>query len=128
MPRNKSMILLDRLLSETDKEENEIVFKCMSKAMKMAKKDVKDASPKGPKGYAKGWSVRTKREKYGITGVIYNRTHPRLTHLLERSHQIKNQHGVYGRTSPGKGQVVHIEPARDKAEEYLIQLLVEAHE
>lgn len=123
-----AMVVLDRLLSDLSDEENEILFQCMSKAMKKAKKDVQNASPKGPKNYAKGWSIRTKRERYGFMGVIYNRTHPRLTHLLERSHVIRNQHGTYGRTSPGHGQVVHIEPVRDQAEEYLIELLVEAHE
>lgn len=124
----KGMLVLDRLLSDFSKEENEILFQCMSKAMKKTKKDVKAASPKGPKGYAKGWSIRTKREMFGFTGIIYNRTHPQLTHLLERSHLIRNQNGTYGRTSPGHGQVVHIEPVRDNAEEYLIELLVEAHE
>lgn len=125
---NKGLVLLDELISEYNQEENEILFDCMSKAMKKAKKDLKAASPKGPNGYANGWSIRTKRERYGFTGILYNKTAPRLTHLLERSHVIKNQYGEYGRTSPGHGQVVHIEPVRDAAEEYLIQLLVEAHE
>lgn len=124
MAKQKGMVLLDRLLSDIDLEYNEIMFECMSKAMKQAKADVKAASPSGPGGYKNGWSVRTKRFKYGFQGILYNKAHPHFTHLLEKSHVIRNQWGDYGRTSPGHGQVIHIEPARDKAEEYLIQLLM----
>ena len=127
MARSKSVyVALDRLLSEVSQEENEILFKCMSKAMKKCKADVKAKSP-GHGEYKKGWSIRTTRQKYGFQGVIYNKTKPQLTHLLENSHVIRNKRGEYGQTSPGHGQIVHIAPARDIAEEYLVQLLVEAH-
>ena len=126
--RGEGMVLLDRLLSDLSVEYNEVMFKCMSKAMKKAKADVKAASPDGPDGYRQGWTIRTKRLKYGFQGVIYNKTHPSLTHLLEKPHVIKNQHGSYGRTSVGHGQVVHIAPARDQAEEYLIELLMSSLE
>ena len=69
-----------------------------------------------------------KRDKHGFTGVIYNRTHPHLTHLLEKSHVIKNQYGEYGRTSPGNGQVVHIAPAAEKLEEYFMEEVARTHE
>lgn len=124
----KGLVVLDRLLSDFSDEENEILFQCMSKTMKWAKREIKQRSPKGPEGYAQGWSVRTKRERYGFLGILYNKTHPSLTHLLERSHQVKNQYGKYGRTRVGRGQVVHIAPVAEEAEEHLIQLLVEEHE
>lgn len=120
---HKAIVLLDRYLADFATDETERFFDCMSKAGKMAKKDVVNASPKGPKNYAKGWAIRTKREKYGVNVLVYNKTHPGLTHLLEKSHIIANKKGTYGRTSPGHGQVVHIQPARDKAEEYLLDLL-----
>lgn len=120
-------ILLSRELDAYGKEENEIMFQCMSKTMKRVKKDIVEASPKGPKNYAKGWSVRTKRYKYGFDGIVFNRTHPRLTHLLEKSHVIRNQHGQYGRTGPGHGQVEHIGPAAEKVEEYFLEYMLEAH-
>ena len=120
---HNAIVLLDRYLADFATDETERFFDCMSKAGKMAKKDVVNASPKGPKNYAKGWAIRTKREKFGVNVLIYNKMHPGLTHLLEKSHIIANKKGTYGRTSPGHGQVVHIQPARDKAEEYLLDLL-----
>lgn len=122
---HKAALFIERALDEFQTDETEAFFECMSKAAKYGKKEVVSNSPKGPKGYAKGWSIRTKREKYGVAVWIYNRTHPSLTHLLEKSHVIANKKGAYGRTGPGHGQVVHIQPARDKAEEYLLDLLVE---
>lgn len=121
---HKVEVLLDRALDDFITDETETMFKAMSQAGKMAKKDVINASPKGPKNYAQGWTIRTKREKYGVNVLIYNKTHPSLTHLLEKSHLIANKKGTYGRTSPGHGQVIHIAPARDKAEEYLLDILM----
>ena len=122
---HKAATLIERNLEDFMTDETDKFVKCMSKAGKMAKKEVVSGSPKGPKNYAKGWSIRTKREKFGVAVLIYNKTHPSLTHLLEKSHVIANKKGTYGRTGPGHGQVVHIQPARDKAEEYLLDLLTE---
>lgn len=120
-------VVLDRLWSEFSEEENEILFKCMSQAMKKCKNDIKAASPGGGE-YRSGWAVRTKRLKYGCQGVVYNKTKPGLTHLLEKSHIIKNQYGKYDRTGPGHGQVEHIGPAAAAAEDYFLELIVAAHE
>lgn len=129
MAKNNSVyVALDRLMSEISDEENDILFKCMSKAMRMTKKDVANRSPSSSGEYKNGWAIRTKRFKYGFQGVIFNKEKPGLTHLLEDSHVIKNANGSYGRTSPGNGQIEHIGPARDTAEEYLVELLVLAHE
>lgn len=114
--------LLSEALYEVNTECNEILFKCMSKAMKKAKQDVVNSSPVLTGEYKKGWSVRTKRLKYGFDGVIYNKTHPRLTHLLNNGHIVRNQFGTYGREEGDN----HIMNARDRAEEYLLDLLTEA--
>ena len=122
-------VALDRLWSEFSEEENEILFKCMSQAMKKCKNDIKAASPGGGE-YRSGWSVRTKRLKYGCQGVVYNKTKPGLTHLLEKSHVIRNQYGTYERTNPQKGYggKEHIGPAAAAAEEYFVDLIARAHE
>lgn len=116
-------VLLDRALTEVSKEEDEILFKCMSKAMRKAKRDVISMSPINTGDYKHGWTVRTKRLKYGFDGVIYNKDKPGLTHLLNNGHQVANQYGSYGR----KNGDSHITKARNAAEAYLIDLLVEAH-
>lgn len=121
-----------RDIEQASDEYKEALFKCMSKAMKMAKKDVVANSPENMGDYKRGWSIRTKRYKYGYEGVIYNKDFPGMTHLLEESHVIRNQYGApkrpgaYKRTNPerGIGGKVHIAPAREAAEEYLIDLLM----
>lgn len=122
MPKSVE-VLLDRALTEISEEEDEILFTCMSKAMRMAKKDVINNSPVLEGDYKKGWAVRTKRLRHGFEGVIYNKTYPGLTHLLNNGHIVKNQYGTYGRKDGDN----HITNARDRVDEYLIDLLVEAH-
>ena len=120
---NSVEVLLSRALTEVSKEEDEILFKCMSKAMRKAKRDVINTSPILSGEYKRGWTIRTKRLKYGFDGVIYNKDKPGLTHLLNNGHQKANQYGSYGRKEGDN----HITKARDLAEAYLVDLLVEAH-
>lgn len=120
---NSVEVLLSRALTEVSKEEDEILFKCMSKAMRKAKRDVINNSPILSGEYKRGWTIRTKRLKYGFDGVIYNKDKPGLTHLLNNGHQKANQYGSYGRKEGDN----HITKARDLAEAYLVDLLVEAH-
>lgn len=120
---NSVEVLLSRALTEVSKEEDEILFKCMSKAMRKAKRDVINNSPTLSGEYKRGWTIRTKRLKYGFEGVIYNKDKPGLTHLLNNGHQKANQYGSYGRKEGDN----HITKARNLAEAYLVDLLVEAH-
>lgn len=120
---NSVEVLLSRALTEVSDEENEILFKCMSKAMRKAKRDVINNSPILSGEYKRGWTIRTKRLKYGFDGVIYNKDKPGLTHLLNNGHQKANQYGSYGRKEGDN----HITKARNLAEAYLVDLLVEAH-
>lgn len=120
---NSVEVLLSRALTEVSKEEDEILFKCMSKAMRKAKRDVINNSPILSGEYKRGWTIRTKRLKYGFDGVIYNKDKPGLTHLLNNGHQKANQYGTYGRKEGDN----HITKARNLAEAYLVDLLVEAH-
>lgn len=120
---NSVEVLLSRALTEVSKEEDEILFKCMSKAMRKAKRDVINNSPTLSGEYKRGWTIRTKRLKYGFDGVIYNKDKPGLTHLLNNGHQKANQYGTYGRKEGDN----HITKARNLAEAYLVDLLVEAH-
>lgn len=120
-------VQLEKILGEFAKEERELLDDSISKASKQCKRDIVAASPDGPKGYKRGWTVRNKKTSHGVEAIVCNKDHPGLTHLLEKSHIIRNQYGVYGRTSPGHGQVVHIGPAADEAEKYLIELIVSGH-
>ena len=58
--------------------------------------------------YASGWTVKRRKARGKITGfVVYNRTKPGLTMLLEKGHVVRNKAGTYGRTLG----IPHIAPA-----------------
>lgn len=57
--------------------------------------------------YASGWTVKKGRGGY----IVHNKKAPRLSHLLENGHIIKNQYGSYGRV-PG---IPHIKPVEEWA-------------
>lgn len=58
--------------------------------------------------YASGWTVKGRKSRGKITGfVVYNRTKPGLTMLLEKGHVVRNKAGTYGRTLG----IPHIAPA-----------------
>lgn len=92
-----------RLIEETSKDVAERTAKML-----------RETSPRtggGGKHYANGWKVTEQK----VTGqavaeaVVYNATKPQLTHLLSRPHDIKNQYGTYGRSTPDP----HIDDAED---------------
>ena len=114
---------LDEILGEFAEQNKELLDKSISKASKQCKRDIVAKSQDGPKGYKRGWTVRNKKTKHGVEAIVCNKDYPGLTHLLEKSHVIKNQYGSYGRTSPEHGQVVHIGPAAEQAEKYLMEML-----
>lgn len=64
----------------------------------------------GTGAYAKSWTWKMVEEKLGEYGVVYNKEHYRLTHLLEHGHVIRNAYGTYGRTAPRP----HIKPEFDR--------------
>lgn len=119
---HKAIVLLDRALDDFVTDETDKMFKAMSKAGKLAKNDLQKSNAfKDVSGsYRKGWSIKTKREKYGVNVLLYNKTDPRLTHLLEKGHVVINKYGRVGRAPAHP----HIKIAKEKAEEYLIDELM----
>lgn len=119
---HKAEVLLDRVLEDWLGVEEETFFKCMSKAGKKAKKDLMNSNAWEDKtgDYRRGWSIRTKRERYGINVLIYNKLKPGLTHLLEKGHATKNGTGRTLRPTPAHS---HIAQARENAADYLLEEL-----
>lgn len=110
---------LTRILDEFNEKENETLFKDISKAGKKAKQDLLNNSPKDTGDYSRGWTIRTKKSNKTISVIVHNRTHPRLTHLLEKGHVIRNKYGIFGRAPAHP----HIKNAQDKAVDYLMREL-----
>lgn len=109
---------LETILSKFAAEEKEIVNDCVMAAGKQAKREVVARSP-GDGTYRSGWTVRNKRSKGTIETVVYNAKYPSLTHLLEKSHVIRNAYGQYGRSKPQP----HIGEAQEAAEAFLLEQL-----
>ena len=117
---HKAEVLIDRTLDSFVNMETEVLFEAISKASKKAKQDLQRVQdPRRYGDYAKGWTIRTKREKYGVNSLIYNKSYPGLTHLLEKGHITRNQYGQYQRTPAHP----HIAKAKDNAVEYLLDEL-----
>lgn len=98
---------MHKIMDEVTKEAEEALKKGIAKISKETASKLKNSSPRKTGKYASGWSVR--QEKDGA--IVYNRTKPRLTHLLEKGHVIRNAKGTYGRVS-GRP---HIKPAEQWA-------------
>lgn len=63
--------------------------------------------------YQKGWRAKSRDETSGHYVTVYNSAKPGLTHLLEKGHM--NRDGSRARAFP------HVEPAYEKAYEYLMR-------
>ena len=74
-------------------------------------------SPTGPhrEHYKNGWTYKTQGKGLNTKVVIYNKSKPSLTHLLENGHEVYPRGHV--------DAIPHIEPAQRKATEELIEKL-----
>ena len=81
-----------RQLEEYNEEVNESIDKAADITTKELLNDIREDSPVKSGAYKKGW----KRKKLKYTRVVYNKTHPHLTHVLENGHLTKNGKRVKG--------------------------------
>ncbi len=117
-------IQMDEILKTFDIELNENVEKIARKVSRETANQLRSSSPKKPGGgeYAAGWTCRKDGGVLGAGYVVYNKSKPGLTHLLEHGHETRNQYGTYKRT-PAK---VHIKPAEEAAKAKFEKLMVDA--
>lgn len=84
------------ILQETNSSVDTALTETLKTAAKDTAKNLRQISPRRPglpARYASGWvaSTRTKGE-----WIVYNKTHYRLTHLLEKGHVTVYKTGKYG--------------------------------
>lgn len=116
---------LQDILEEYAEEAAETIDDVTKSVAEDTAKYLKRISPRSKdrgKHYASGWTVTSKKLS-GVrvsTATVHNKTHYRLTHLLERPHDIRNQYGVYGRSTP--------QPHIAEAEQYGTDLYIKTLE
>lgn len=103
--------ILDDYSSELDRKTDEAIQRVAKQTVSM----LKQTSPRKKGGYAKSWTL--KHNSQGRV-IVYNKKGS-LTHLLERGHISKNQHGSYGRVAAK----THIKPAESAAKQMLLDEL-----
>lgn len=106
---------LTKILDEYEDEMVEELSRIAETVAKNTRKLLKRTSPRGSseRHYADGWSVKKgKQLNGGVNVVVYNRTKPQLTHLLEKGH---------AKVGGGRVEAIpHIAPAEKRGvEEFL---------
>ena len=102
----------------------EVTTEVIPKVAKEAAKRLRSESPKLQGKYAKGWTSTVEKGRLRVGAKVHGKSGTyQLAHLLENSHAKRGG----GRTGPGDGQIVHIEPvekwAIQEAEERIIHEL-----
>lgn len=112
-------LAIGEVLETYSVETKRAIIEAQDEVAKETRDRLRQESPKGSGDYAKGWAIKRSRKNGGRATTVYNKDKPQLTHLLENSHVIRNGAGTWGRTGPGRGQIVHIAPVEAWAiEEY----------
>lgn len=110
MIRLELTIELGKILDEYNDEVIEVVQEEGEKLAKKAVSQLKATSPKKRGKYAQGWASKKLAIGRGnFESVVYNSTHPGLTHLLEKGHATKSG----GRTMAQP----HIKPVEEQVKE-----------
>lgn len=105
-------VQMDKILEEVQTDARKAAKDSIQTVAKQSLSRLKSTSPGGGR-YAKGWALK----KDGDLGtILYNKALPGLTHLLEKSHVVKNQYGQYGRSIPQR----HIKPVEEWANNEIV--------
>lgn len=102
-------VQMAKILEQYSQEVQDIADETIKDVAKQSAKKLRDSSPRGSGDYAHGWTSK-KTDVHGY--VVYNKTKPGLTHLLENGHIIANQFRKGMGRTPG---IKHIKPVEEWA-------------
>lgn len=93
---------VEKVLAEYKDATVETMKKAIDKTSKQAVRDLKAESPKRTGAYAKSWTskVDKKTSVLAYEKIVFNKKHYRLTHLLEKGHDVKRNGRVVGHANP----------------------------
>ena len=111
-----------QLLDDYAEEVRETVRKDIQSVARATAKELRNTSPRSEGGgdYAKGWTTT----QQGNGWVVFNRTHPRLTHLLEKGHVVRPTPKNPGKKTRVEG-IPHIAKAEQAAAKELVKKVEE---
>ena len=118
MANGSVAVQMAELLDEVNKDVEKSVKTNIQRIAKESVQKLKNTSPSKTGEYASGWGTKKQGD---ADVVVYNRTAPGLTHLLENGHVIRNKKGTYGRAPAHK----HIKPVEDWAIDELPRRIIE---
>ena len=99
------------VLDDESKHVREVTEQAIKTVSKQAVQRLKTDSPKKSGEYANGWTVKRVN---GLESIIYNKTAPGLTHLLENGHAVKPDPKHPGKKTRVNG-IKHIKPVEQWA-------------
>ena len=118
MANGSVAVQMAQLLDEVNKDVEKSAKTNIQRIAKESVQKLKNTSPSKTGEYASGWGTKKQGD---ADVVVYNRTAPGLTHLLENGHVIRNKKGTYGRAPAHK----HIKPVEDWAIDELPRRIIE---
>lgn len=97
---------MSEILDEIKEDVHDCAERAADKAGKETVNKVKALSPSKSGEYKRGWTRKKLKatSDYGATVIVYNKTMPGLTHLLNNGHVLRNKYGEFGRVS-GDGHI-----------------------
>lgn len=83
---------IENILSEYGDEVSQVLGDVIEDVVKDSAKELKafNQGRRPWKHYPKGWTYKIKKGRIDIEGVVHNKDHYRLTHLLEFGHAKRN--------------------------------------
>ena len=117
---SKSILDVKSILNEYSDDIQEGIIEAAQKVAKDDCNTLKNTSPKKTGKYSKGWRVMTSKRKGEIECIIHNSTNYQLTHLLEKSHLLRN-----GRKSTPQVHIYPVEQRCVKEFEKKVETIIE---